>query len=321
MGDIVHALPLAENARRAGAEVGWVVGARVRWAPRRQPRDLPVFLGRHRAVAPEPILFEEPRRDFRACAPDCATLRPTPRSTCRVCGSPRLLARLARAPVVSLGARDRRERTSARPRGSSRPSRPRERSTSWTRTFRFSTPLSESPSRRPLPTPGTSWTSRARTADRFAAGSPAAFRAPPSRGEPRARRRGARKGMRRSPGGSSREPACRPAISWGPGDETRVERLARLLPEAAAPSASRRRRARARHRRARALFVGGDTGPVHLADALGVPTLALFQPGARRNVPGRNRPYRGAWLRYDPGTDLETVVTKAIEAARCPAAS
>ena len=25
LGDIVHALPLAENARRAGAEVGWVV--------------------------------------------------------------------------------------------------------------------------------------------------------------------------------------------------------------------------------------------------------------------------------------------------------
>jgi ADP-heptose:LPS heptosyltransferase len=104
------------------------------------------------------------------------------------------------------------------------------------------------------------------------------------------------------------------ALSWGPGDEERVERLSRLLPEA--PRIPALDFAGLAHVMARsALFVAGDTGPVHLADALGVPTLALFAAGARRNVPERNRPYGGGWLRYDPRTDLETVVTKAIEAA------
>jgi heptosyltransferase-1 len=37
------------------------------------------------------------------------------------------------------------------------------------------------------------------------------------------------------------------------------------------------------------LFVGGDTGPLHLADALGVPCVGLFGP----TDPGRNGPYFG----------------------------
>jgi hypothetical protein len=63
-----------------------------------------------------------------------------------------------------------------------------------------------------------------------------------------------------------------------------------------------------------ALFVGGDTGPTHLADALGVPTIALFARSARRNVPERNRPYRGTGLQYDHGTDVEMVAASALEA-------
>jgi heptosyltransferase-1 len=35
------------------------------------------------------------------------------------------------------------------------------------------------------------------------------------------------------------------------------------------------------------LFVGGDTGPMHLAALLGVPTVALFGP----TDPARNGPY------------------------------
>lgn len=38
-----------------------------------------------------------------------------------------------------------------------------------------------------------------------------------------------------------------------------------------------------------ALFVGGDTGPLHLADALGVPCVGLFGP----TDPARNGPYFG----------------------------
>lgn len=36
-----------------------------------------------------------------------------------------------------------------------------------------------------------------------------------------------------------------------------------------------------------ALFVGGDTGPMHLAAMLGVPTVAIFGP----TDPARNGPY------------------------------
>jgi ADP-heptose:LPS heptosyltransferase len=65
---------------------------------------------------------------------------------------------------------------------------------------------------------------------------------------------------------------------------------------------------------AASLFVGGDTGPTHLADALGCPTLALFGPAsARRNVPERNRPYRGWAMRYDETTSVEEVAARAAE--------
>ena len=48
------------------------------------------------------------------------------------------------------------------------------------------------------------------------------------------------------------------------------------------------------------LFVGGDTGPVHLADAARGSGARDLRPDAnRRNVPERNRPFRGAALRYD----------------------
>jgi heptosyltransferase-1 len=101
-----------------------------------------------------------------------------------------------------------------------------------------------------------------------------------------------------------------PVVSWGPGDERRSERLAVLLP--GAPRIPLLDFAGLAHVIARAaLFVGGDTGPAHLADALSVPTLALFSPTATRNVPERNRPYRGAGMRYDP-KDVEGVVAAAL---------
>jgi heptosyltransferase-1 len=78
-----------------------------------------------------------------------------------------------------------------------------------------------------------------------------------------------------------------PVISWGPGDEERAARFAALVPGAArAPRLDvpglARLAAGAR------LFAAGDTGPLHLADALGTRTLALFGP----TDPERNGPYR-----------------------------
>ena len=79
-----------------------------------------------------------------------------------------------------------------------------------------------------------------------------------------------------------------PVVSWGPGDEERAERLAALLPGALrAPMLDVP--GLARLYAAARLFVAGDTGPLHLADALGTATLALFGPtDARRNGPYRN---------------------------------
>jgi len=104
-----------------------------------------------------------------------------------------------------------------------------------------------------------------------------------------------------------------PAISWGPGDERRAERLGRLLPYSAKiPAVHFRGLAQVLSRAS--LFVAGDTGPVHLADAIGVPALALFGPDAyKRNLPERNRPYRGAALSYDQAASVETVARKAVE--------
>jgi lipopolysaccharide heptosyltransferase I len=39
------------------------------------------------------------------------------------------------------------------------------------------------------------------------------------------------------------------------------------------------------------LFIGGDTGPMHLAAALGTPVVALFNAAEPRNTPQRNGPF------------------------------
>ena len=78
-------------------------------------------------------------------------------------------------------------------------------------------------------------------------------------------------------------------ISWGPGDEARVEKLRARAPEAFLPPLLDYA-GLARLAKASALFVAGDTGPLHLADAVGAKTLALFGP----TDPARNGPYRNA---------------------------
>ena len=79
-----------------------------------------------------------------------------------------------------------------------------------------------------------------------------------------------------------------------------------------------------------ALFVGGDTGPTHLAAALGVPTVSMMGPlDARRNGPfgahcvtiqhavPRKAPAPGAITRRwcDPLTDLRGVTVDEVREA------
>lgn len=78
----------------------------------------------------------------------------------------------------------------------------------------------------------------------------------------------------------------RSVVNFGPGEEQLardVERAANgaavALPATIADLIALTRRAR--------LFVGGDTGPMHLAAALGIPLVALFGP----TDPARNGPY------------------------------
>jgi heptosyltransferase-1 len=75
-------------------------------------------------------------------------------------------------------------------------------------------------------------------------------------------------------------------VSWGPGDEDRAALLSRLLPESfALPRLGFR--ALAQVFSAARLLVAGDTGPLHLADAVGTPVVAIFGP----TDPARNGPY------------------------------
>ena len=78
----------------------------------------------------------------------------------------------------------------------------------------------------------------------------------------------------------------RSIVNYGPGEES-------LAREAEAASAGAARGIKcsiteliALTRRSR-LFVGGDTGPMHLAAALGIPVVAIFGP----TDPARNGPY------------------------------
>jgi heptosyltransferase-1 len=110
--------------------------------------------------------------------------------------------------------------------------------------------------------------------------------------------------------GLIRERGIFPVVSWGPGDERRAERLRTLLPKR--PPLPRLGFAGlARVIREAALFVAGDTGPLHLADALGARTLALFGP----TDPARNGPYRdrrGIVTRMHEVSD-DTVLARAME--------
>lgn len=80
----------------------------------------------------------------------------------------------------------------------------------------------------------------------------------------------------------------RPVIVWGPGEEELAAQMIAAMPKLAPIMAPRTTlRELSALTSLLKLFVGGDTGPTHLAAALGVPTLSIF--GA--SDPHRNRPW------------------------------
>jgi heptosyltransferase-1 len=74
-------------------------------------------------------------------------------------------------------------------------------------------------------------------------------------------------------------------VVWGPGEEEMASRIGREAGSRVAPSTSLRQLAFLLGRAA--LVVAADTGPLHMAAALGTPVIGLFGP----TNPARNGPY------------------------------
>jgi heptosyltransferase-1 len=309
LGDIVHTLPLALNARMNGAEVGWLTDRRYRGLLDGNPSLARLFLADTHRWRRNPLsptqwsAIAGLRRELQDFAPD-STLDP------QGLWKSALLAKLAGAPVVSFDANVRREPSSALL-----------VATEITPPLETEHVVDQNLSL--LAALGLAVTRRAPDAryllapeDPDAAAFLRTLPTPFALYHPGAARPDKAWGDRRYAELASRLHAMSgfyPVISWGPGDEARVARLAQALPHAAPiPRVDFRGLAQIMARAS--LFVAGDTGPVHLADALGVPSLALFGPrAARRNVPERNRPYRGAALSYDRSASIESVACKALE--------
>jgi heptosyltransferase-1 len=78
----------------------------------------------------------------------------------------------------------------------------------------------------------------------------------------------------------------RTLVNHGPGEEARAQEVAAASGGAAQPLSCSISELIALTRRAQ-IFLGGDTGPMHLAAALGVPVVAIFGP----TDPARNGPF------------------------------
>ncbi len=305
LGDVIHALPLAENARAAGAEVGWLIErpfagllegnrdcARIFVADTRRWRKRPLSPETLSAVA---TLY----RALREFAPDRTI-------DAQGLWKSSLLARLAAAPVVGFAAAERREAGSAllatvRVTPDSAARHVVDRNLALLEAAGI--PIA---SRRPDAAYLSSLPSAA--ADAFLATQPRPFvLLHPGAGRPEKAWGEAR--FARLAEGLRRERGLSAVVSWGPGEERRVERLRALLPGAAVPPLLDFA-GLARLLLASALLVAGDTGPLHLADALGVATLALFGPtDPERNGPYRNR--RGVVASMNAVPD-ETVLLRAL---------
>jgi heptosyltransferase-1 len=283
MGDVIHALPLAENAHASGAAVGWVVEKAFAGLLAGNPHCSRVFVADTKGWRRRPFSART-RREIGALREELRTFEADRTVDAQGLWKSAAIARLGGAPVVGFAAAERREGSSALLCGIRVvPGRDVrhvvDRNLSLLSGAGIPAPVHAPDARyllaRPAPEADAFLASLPRP---FALFHPGAGRAEKSWGEERfaslATALAAGRGLH-------------PVVSWGPGDESRADRLAALLPSASrAPLLDFA--GLARLCAASRLFAGGDTGPLHLADALGVPTLALFGP----TDPARNGPYR-----------------------------
>jgi lipopolysaccharide heptosyltransferase I len=305
LGDIVHTLPIAANARRSGNRVFWVVESAYRDFLAANPHVERVVVAdtkgwRRRPLSPR-TLSEIVRlpRELRSLSPDVTI-------DAQGLWKSAWIARSAGAPVVGFGAANRREPTSALL--GHRTVQP----LAGRHVVDQNLSLAEAAG---IPVTDRSPDARfllerpSSAAESFLAGQPRPFALyHPGAGRPEKTWGEERYAVLADLLRSNRGLA--PVISWGPGDEERARRLAalrtdaRVLPALALSDL-------AHVIAAASLVVAGDTGPLHLADALGASTLALFGP----TDPIRNGPYRNprSTVRYDAGTGPEEVARKALE--------
>ncbi|MGE5413856.1 MAG: lipopolysaccharide heptosyltransferase I [Syntrophomonadaceae bacterium] len=282
MGDVVHALPIAENAAAAGAEVAWVIEPAFAGLLEGSPHCARVLLADTRDWRRRPLAAAT-RRSIAALRAGCRAFAPNVTLDVQGLFKSALIARLAGAPVVGFSFGARREPLSAplcHVRVSPGPDARHVVDRNLALLSAAGIPATvRAPDARYLlavPRPEADAFVAAQP-PRYAVLHPGAARAAKTWGEERYARLAV----------ALEERGVATVLSWGPGDEARVERLTALAPRARrAPRldlpALARLCARAR------LFVGGDTGPLHLADAVGTPTLALYGP----TDPERNGPYR-----------------------------
>jgi len=312
MGDIVHTLPLAANARAGGATVGWLIDRQYAGLLEGNPSLAHVFLADTRGWRRNPFSpahWQEVmrlRRSLKDFAPD---------ATVDVQGlwKSALLARMAGAPVVSFSAAARREPSSA-VLVSTGIGLARDAVHVVDQNSSLLAPLGL-PIARTAPDARYLLAGESPPASAFLGTLPSPF-ALYHPGAARAEKTWPVEKYAELASRLERDLGLFPVVSWGPGDEDRAALLSARLPEAPKiPPLDFRGLARVIA--GASLFVAGDTGPVHLADALGVPALALFGPDAhRRNIPERNRPYRGAAMGYDQTASVETVARKALDLVR-----
>jgi heptosyltransferase-1 len=283
MGDVIHALPLAANARAAGATVGWVVERPFAGLLDGNPNVDRVFVADTRRWRRRPFASEN-LREIRALWQAIRAFSPDVSIDGQGLWKSALIARSAGGAAIGFARQARREPASAAL--CSIPVAPNPDAAHVVdQNLSLLAPAgiaagSQTPDASylaELPSPEAE-TFLAAQRQPFVLLHPGAARPEKAWGEER---------FAHLARGLIRERDIAPVVCWGPGDERRAERLRSLLPKRS-PLPLLGFAGLARVIRAAALFAAGDTGPLHLADALGARTLALYGP----TDPARNGPYR-----------------------------
>src|SRR5262249_36593259 len=112
MGDIIHSLPLAENARRAGASVAWLAEEAYAGLLEGNPNIDRLFLASTKRWRRQPLA---PRSvsDIRRLARELRSFQPDISIDAQGLWKSALLAGLVKAPRVGFARGDRRESSSA----------------------------------------------------------------------------------------------------------------------------------------------------------------------------------------------------------------